>query len=412
MMRRQLIIWGTTALATCVMLIAILARQEKQDSARWSIFLLGDAHQGARLFTEKGCAHCHAVNGVGGKLAPDLGIRRSPESSLPQLVTAMWNHAPRMLESMKAEKMSYPDLTYEDMAHLFSYLYVSRYVDEPGDPQRGRELFESKGCVRCHALHTVGTAAMPEFPPGNFTGAQGAQIAGDSLGWTQAMWNHAVMMETRAQGKGISWPRFAGHEMNDLVAFLNEASGTKGQAEPPPADPARGWDLFQKKGCIRCHSVQDDKDGIGPSLGPKHPLPDSFAQFAGSMWNHIPDMFGAMKSHGVDAGRFEGRDMADLVAFLYSLHYFEPGGSPQVGESVFSWRGCAQCHGALGEGTRLGPALRGRGQTYTSIRLATVLWRHGAEMSKQSKDKNFTWPNLQEADVGHLLSFLNSPVGK
>ncbi len=410
MIRRQLIIWGTTALATCVMLVAILARQQKQDSTRWSVFLLGDAHQGARLFRDKGCVHCHSVNGVGGKLASDLGVRRSPESSLPQLVTAMWNHAPRMWESIRAEKMGYPDLGYEDMAHLFSYLYVARYVDEPGDTQRGKRLFEAKGCARCHSLHTVGAASVPEFPPGNFTGARGSEIAGDSLSWGQAMWNHARVMQERAQARGISWPRFESHEMNDLVAFLNDTAGTQGSAEAPVADPGRGWQLFQQKGCIRCHSVQDGKDGIGPSLGPKHPLPDSFAQFAGSMWNHMPDMFAAMNSHGVASAEFQGRDLADIVAFLYSLHYFEPGGSPQVGESVFSWRGCAQCHGARAEGNRLGPALRGRGQTYTSIRLATALWRHGAEMTRETRSNNVTWPVLEEADVGHLLSFLNSPV--
>ncbi len=409
MARRQLVIWGITALATCVMLFAILARQEKQESARWSIFLMGDAHQGARLFAEKGCVHCHAMNGAGGRRAPDLGIRRSPESSLPQLVTAMWNHAPQMWESMRAEKMD-PDLSYEDMAHLFSYLYVARYVDEPGDAARGRRLFEQRGCAHCHSLHAVGKTSVPEFPPGNFTGAQGGSIASDSLGWTQAMWNHAVAMQEQAERKGVSWPRFAGHEMNDVVAFLNEASGGKGAREPEPADPTHGWEVFQKKGCIQCHSVQDDKNGIGPSLGPKHPLPDSFAQLAGAMWNHVPDMYGQMNTHAVAPPQFEGRDMADLVAFLYSLHYFEPGGSPQVGESVFSWRGCAQCHGAGGEGSGRGPAVRGRGQTYTSIRLATVLWRHGASMSSESKTNGVPWPVLQEADVGHLLSFLNAPV--
>ncbi len=411
-MRRQFIIWGTTALATCVMLVAILARQQKQDSNRWSVFLLGDAHQGARLFVDKGCVRCHAINHIGGNSAPDLGSKQTPESSLPELVTAMWNHAPRMWQNMQAQKMEYPDLSYEDMAHLFSYLYVERYVDEPGDALRGRDVFARKGCAACHQLHTVGNATVPEFPPGDFTGAQNAGIASDSLGWTQQMWNHAISMQARAADQGISWGRFDGHEMNDLVAFLNRTAGDQNSSGPLPADPAHGWEVFQKKGCIRCHSVQDSQAGIGPSLGPKYPLPDSFAQFAGSIWNHIPDMFVAMKAHGTEPPRFEGRDLADVVAFLYSLHYFEPGGSPQVGESVFSWRGCADCHGPRAEGTRLGPALRGRGQTYTSIRLATVLWRHGAEMSRQSSSRGSSWPNLQEADVGHLLSFLNSPVAK
>ncbi len=409
MVRRQLIIWGVTALATCVMLLAILARQQKQDTARWSVFVMGDAHRGMKLFQEKGCARCHSVNGVGGKLGPDLSIRRQPESSLPQLVTAMWNHAPHMWESIRAEKMAYPELSYEDVAHLFSYLYVSRYADEPGDPRRGAELFAVKGCVHCHATHVVGKVTVPEFPPGNFTGAQGAgSMVGDSLGWAQAMWDHGAEMQASMQTKSLAWPRFAGHEMNDLVAFLNNTAASKRNSDLP-ADPTRGWALFQEKGCIRCHAIQDQEGGIGPSLGPKYPLPDSFAQLAGNMWNRLPDMYSGMKAHAIASPQFAGRDMADVVAFLYSLHYFEPSGSPQVGESIFTWRGCAECHGVHAEGASKGPALRGRGQSYTSIRLATVLWRHGAEMSHEGRNSKLNWPDLQVSDVGHLLSFLNSP---
>lgn len=29
-------------------------------------------HQGAALFADKGCAHCHGANGMGGKVGPDL----------------------------------------------------------------------------------------------------------------------------------------------------------------------------------------------------------------------------------------------------------------------------------------------------------------------------------------------------
>jgi mono/diheme cytochrome c family protein len=102
--------------------------------------------------------------------------------------------------------------------------------------------------------------------------------------------------------------------------------------------------------------------------------------------------------------------MADLAIFLYSLRYQEPSGSPHVGASIFAWRGCADCHGARAQGTERGPALRGRGQPYTAVRLANNLWRHGASMYEQSRKAGQSWPMLQDSDVGDLLSFLNTPV--
>jgi cytochrome c553 len=107
---------------------------------------------------------------------------------------------------------------------------------------------------------------------------------------------------------------------------------------------------------------------------------------------------------------FQGREMADVIAFVYSLRYLEPGGSPHVGESVFAWRGCGRCHGDHAEGTRSGPPLRGRGQNYTAVRMASILWRHGAKMYQQSQKMGQGWPQLEPSDVGDILAFLNAPV--
>ena len=48
---------------------ALLVRQQRYAKQHWSNFMVGDPHIGAQLFFEKeGCAHCHAVNGVGADL--------------------------------------------------------------------------------------------------------------------------------------------------------------------------------------------------------------------------------------------------------------------------------------------------------------------------------------------------------
>jgi mono/diheme cytochrome c family protein len=103
----------------------------------------------------------------------------------------------------------------------------------------------------------------------------------------------------------------------------------------------------------------------------------------------------------------EKTEMADLVAFVASLRYVEPTGSPFVGEHVFNARGCARCHGSLAEGTQLGPAIHPRGDAYTAVSLTTALWKHGPKMVDRAEELGIPWPTLEANDLGDLVSFLN-----
>lgn len=384
------------------LLTGVLIWQHKSASTRWSTFLVGDPHRGFHVFQKKGCAQCHAVNGVGAKLAPDLGFVDKPQASINELVSAMWNHAPQMWELMRKEKRPYPSLDRAETIDLFAYLYTARYVDEPGDGVRGRALFESKGCIRCHALHGIGGKEGPDlsYVTGKYT----------PIAWTQAMWNHAPVMEARMQELGFDWPRFERGDMNDVLAYIRENwGGPRSEREFLPASLERGRRLFQSKSCIACHTLNGEGGHAGPELGPKRPLPSSIVQFAGLMWNHSPEMWHMMRAQGIPRPTFEGQQMADLIAFLYSLHYFDPGGSHQSGKSLFARRGCSQCHGPSAEGTPQGPALRGGSGTFNSIALAEALWRHGPKMYERTRERGLSWPTLAESDVGDLVIFLNTP---
>ena len=401
--RRQLLVWIVAALAASFLLIGILLWQHRSAEERSSTFLVGDPHAGAHIFREKGCSHCHSVNGAGAKLAPDLGFERPARSNLNQLVTEMWNHAPRMWARMEAERIAYPSFSAKEMANLFAYLYTARYVAEPGEVAHGQLLFSQKGCIRCHAIAGEGGELGPDLKK---LGPVDTPIF-----WAQAMWNHAPAMETHMRQMNVPWPHFDGSEMNDLLAYIREErGGPQREFELLPADPGRGWTLFQKKACIVCHAIGGEGGTTAPDLGLGRPLPPTLTQVAGRMWNHSPEMWAAMQAKGIERPAFEGREMADLIAFLYSVRYFELAGSPVVGRELFSERHCSRCHGTDGQGSELAPGLRGRGRFLTPVTLAKALWLHGPRMYQRSQELGLGWPTLQENDLGHLLAFLNSPA--
>lgn len=396
--RRQLITWSVTAVAAFLLLSATLVWRHRFTNEQWTSRLSGTPMEGRRLFEAKGCVRCHQVNGVGGQSGPDLG-RGERENSLPRLVTAMWNHAPKMWARITTERLQYPSLDQEEMAHLFTYLYLSRFVDAPGDSRKGRTVFEEKGCHECHERGRDPRA------PNLWLRKPDTQ----TLAWPQAMWNHARAMQESGERLGRSWPRFAGAEFSDLVAYVHERVGGKSTNPVVPADPGKGWEVFQNKSCTACHSLDGANDRIGPDLGPGHRLPPTYNQFAASMWNHSPEMFQAAQKAGIPRPQFQGQEMANVVAFLYSLHYTDPSGSPLVGQSLFEWRGCARCHGRQAGGTELAPALRGRGKHFTSVVLGATLWQHGTKMHTLTQRMGFAWPTLLDSDVGAVLAFLNEP---
>jgi mono/diheme cytochrome c family protein len=387
--RHQFFLWVGVATAALVVLGAILAWEYKINQRRWALFFPAKPAQGSEIFRAKGCVKCHGQ--ASNATSQAAGLRGRPSLSSPShLVSSMWNHAPLMWQAFQERNLEYPAFSYEEMAQLLPYLYMSGYSDPEGNAANGATLFHSKHCAHCHS---DGSKHGPEV-----SRLSGADTA---LAWTQVLWNHASAMEARMKEAGIAWPKFQANELRDLFAYVRQASGRAQEVAVPAADLDRGWELFQRKSCLECHPVEAEK-------GRK--LPATFSQFGEAMLNHFPEMQRAMKTRGAAPPTFRDHEMSDLASFLYSLHYLEPTGSPQVGKSVFAWRGCSRCHGTRAEGGDFGPQLRSTGRHYTAVRLAAEFWQHGGDMYRKNQSLERDWPALNHADVGHLLAFLNTPV--
>lgn len=399
--RKQFLLWIAAALFATAALGAVLVWEHRAAASRRILYVVGEPEKGAALFFgDKQCATCHSINGSGGRVAPDLSGKRPGTPAMGWLTAVLWNHAPGMFRQIRGN-MSYPHLTSQEMAHILAFLYQAGNVDRVGDPKAGERVFNEKHCVHCHSVRSSGSTIAPDLSK--------VAKAGGSNAWLHAMWNHAGSMIdpiTKAVGQ---WPQFSGSEMIDLLAYVSlGAPAAKAHGPEVRGSAERGWQAFQLK-CMQCHSVRG-RGGPGPALGPENDLPLSAAEFASVLWNHAPAMARQVSEKGTALPTLQGDELADLQTFLASLRYFEPAGSPLVGERVFAECGCARCHGSAAEGTRFGPPLRSGPDAFTAVSFATALWKHGPRMVDRAEEMGIGWPILAATDIGDLVSFLNDPA--
>jgi len=167
----------------------------------------GSPARGQQLFRERACAACHAPEPGDARRGPDLTRVPLPRS-MSALASHMWNHQPAMRKVMAEQNVKLSPLTAQDMADLIAYLFALQYEGEPGQPQRGQQVFEQKRCVDCHTLSDA---------------APGPAERASAVGMGHAIWRHGAAMADRMAEAGIPWPTFEGTEMADLIAYLRSA---------------------------------------------------------------------------------------------------------------------------------------------------------------------------------------------
>lgn len=400
--RNQLWFW-TIAAVVAVALFFFIARWrarviEREQNAS---FLTGDPVNGARLYEVKSCASCHPLDAPPAHGAPDLRAAPEGHASFNTLVSTMWNHAPSMWLRMTQAGVKYPNLTDQDVADLFSFLYVIRYADEPGSPSHGEQLFTSKGCVQCHAIQGQGGREGPDLAR--------VENADAPIIWAQMMWNHALTMRGSMQRQLLDWPRFEDTEMGDLLAYLRSVNTSSRRLRDLfPADVRRGRQLFGEKGCSQCHGFGGEGATVAPDLTRLPQMPRNLSQMSAHMWNHWPQMAEWMKQRKIPPPVFEGKEMADLIAYLYSLRYFDEPGRSQAGRQVYVEKRCDRCHGTDGRGSSDGPNLVQRKGTFSVVALAAAMWRHGPHMHREMQQKGLPWPKFRNREMDDLIAYLNT----
>ena len=358
-----------------------------------------DPLAGSRVFGAKGCVKCHSINGVGGKVGPDLARRLKPRSFY-DVATAMWNHLPRMSDRMRQLGITRPQLTAQEAGDLVGFLYSLNYFDPPGNLAAGRQLFTEKKCIICHQVGGTGGVVGPNL--------DSLKQFASPIFVAAAMWNHGPAMADAMKAKGVERPVFTGRELRDLVAFLAPATG--GAPEGPlyvlPGRPGLGRELFAEKKCVRCHSV----GGVGGTLGPDLValgVRRSPVEFAATIWNKAPAMMVAMETRGITVPQLRPEDMADIVAYLYSVRYFASGGSVPRGWVVAANKGCLHCHGVSGEHGKPASDLTKAKGLDSSAAVLAALWNH-ALVTPSVAGKKLDWPVLNAQEMADLVTLLES----
>lgn len=178
-------------------------------------FSLGNSEKGKKLVQTKGCTKCHSIHGIGGNLASDF-TKINLNCSVTQIAGKMWNHAPKMLETMKKNNISYPLFAKGEIADVIGFLYALHREDSPGDKITGKQILADKGCLNCHKLQGKTTGTAPDLSTAGKLDSPLAMIA--------LMWNHAPTMQQKLKEKQMKWQTFNAHELADLYAYLHDYS--------------------------------------------------------------------------------------------------------------------------------------------------------------------------------------------
>jgi mono/diheme cytochrome c family protein len=358
-----------------------------------------DPVAGERVFNDKGCIKCHAVDGAGGTIGPDLARTTRPRTFF-DLSAAIWNHAPKMAARMREQGMVRPALDAREIGDVVAYLYTLNYFDPRGRPSAGRKLFTEKRCVACHSVGGEGGAVGPTLAS--------FKTYESPIALAAALWNHGPQMTEVMKSQHIPRPSFKGSELRDLIAYINAVSprSARGPLTVLPGRSLQGYRLFVEKRCAVCHQPGDKPADAPPDLA-ERAAQRSLVDFAAAMWNKAPAMTAAMQATFGSVPTLSPEEMSDIVAYLYSVRYFKQAGDPRRGVILSVNKGCFDCHALFGERGKTASDLAAVSGIDTPAGVLAALWKHSI-IDDPRPLKERRWPTFRGDDMADLVAYLRS----
>jgi mono/diheme cytochrome c family protein len=178
----------------------------------------------------------------------------------------------------------------------------------------------------------------------------------------------------------------------------------RAQEQPPhPFAPTwanlAGATVFSQKGCGLCHAIR----GYGATAGPDLSQIErkSFFDLGAAMSNHL-------RGVNIRKPTLSPEETTSLIAFLFTLQYYDPGGDRTAGEQLFTAKGCALCHEVGGKGGHRGPGLDFLKRGYSPVLVAAALWNHGPEMAEAIEAQGIKRPTFEGKELADLIAYIVS----
>jgi cytochrome c2 len=288
------------------------------------------------------------------------------------------------------------------MVFILLFLFRSWAIADilPEDPSRGKQLFVTKGCVKCHDVHGEENKIGPDFAK--------KDRVDTPFDLAAKLWTH---MPSKVLGPGktrMNKPALTGQELNDLSVYLYSLGFSDGRG-----NRVRGKSVFTDKGCHMCHPFagKGRQDELGFSEFPRNISP---AFLSKGIWNHSLDMVARMAQIGMKWPKFRETEMMDLLEYIRvkargadDPAFFKPG-NPKEGKRVFNMKGCDTCHSIRGEGREGGVDLGREAHTFrTSVtEIASSMWNKGPTILAKMAQGQSGIPKLTSKETVDLFAYL------
>ncbi len=117
-----------------------------------------DPVNGKKLFVDKGCVACHAINGIGGHDAPAMDAHEMDQKMNPfEFAAKMWNHAPGMIAAQEDALGEMITFTGAELADIIAFVHNDAtqhgFSERNLTPEARKMMHHEHGGMTAHKSH-------------------------------------------------------------------------------------------------------------------------------------------------------------------------------------------------------------------------------------------------------------------
>jgi len=268
----------------------------------------------------------------------------------------------------------------------------------PDNPIEGRLVFEDKGCIECHSLSGFGGKVGPDLMKQQYYGSFSDLAA--------LIWNHIPQMNRMFRKLHRDRPLINNKEMVSLVGFIYYLHYL-GQ----PGSLSKGKILLNKKGCIKCHSVNQIGGDVAPDFA-QIEFNASPLFMVQTMWNHFPEMSKEFSAEVKNLPTLTGNNVVDIASYIQAvsprtINTRMTPGNPNSGKKIFKSKVCIKCHSVDSEDSdKPGPSLKQLKLHSSVSEIGALMWNHADNMKELMSEKQIVLPTFKGAEMADLIAYL------